>query len=472
MIEVAYNELLLETTFKPRGQHSFIEAWEFQDLQTRSGPDVIKEGSLSEDSIEDWLHRRGKFKAPASHATGECLGGLRLIITEHADLWTCTYPFGKLTFLKIMEAMKPPLSFLQGSREMAGSCIRSIKHDDASGVASFIGVVIKVPQANTGYGRIGTYCLAISHELSTGITSGLLVGEWDGHFARLLTRIRASVSQSPHPVFLPVLFYDDYVWRMQNRRNALEDQVVDLECRIGVTFTGRLEHMKPKDKLEDYSVLTALAHTCITSAIFFDFAVEFRCRFSGFLMKTIDSIQDLAPLNRKDGLLQDARKLKEWVELDTDAAESHKTVSEVFQKRAQVQANVLYSLIAQRDSKLNASIARDSKRVASASKRDSSAMKTIAFLTVVFLPGTFIASIFSTSMFNFHADGSDQKPTVSKYIWIYWLLTTVLTLIVIAMWLVWMRQKIRRHREEDRLAEKLLQFDDLKPSEMELKKEA
>jgi len=142
-------------------------------------------------------------------------------------------------------------------------------------------------------------------------------------------------------MLLPVLFYDDFVWRMRGRRNALGDQVVDLEHRTGVTFTGRLEHLKPRNKQEDYSVLTAQAHTCITSVIFFDYSVEFQCRFSGFLMKMIDSIQDLAPLNRKDGLLQDARKLREWVELDTDVAESHKTASEVLQKRAQVQANVV-----------------------------------------------------------------------------------------------------------------------------------
>jgi hypothetical protein len=45
----------------------------------------------------------------------------------------------------------------------------------------------------------------------------------------------------------------------------------------------------------------------------------------------------------------------------------------------------------QRDSLVNLEVARDSRRIAQASKRDSSAMKTIALLTMVFLPPTFVA---------------------------------------------------------------------------------
>jgi len=45
----------------------------------------------------------------------------------------------------------------------------------------------------------------------------------------------------------------------------------------------------------------------------------------------------------------------------------------------------------QRDSLVNLEVAKDSRRVAQASKRDSSAMKTLAVLTMVFLPATFVS---------------------------------------------------------------------------------
>jgi hypothetical protein len=61
------------------------------------------------------------------------------------------------------------------------------------------------------------------------------------------------------------------------------------------------------------------------------------------------------------------------------------------QRGAQTQLNVVYNFTAQRDSVLNLETAKVTKELAVASKRDGSAMKTIAVLTMVFLPGTFLA---------------------------------------------------------------------------------
>lgn len=51
----------------------------------------------------------------------------------------------------------------------------------------------------------------------------------------------------------------------------------------------------------------------------------------------------------------------------------------------------VFNLIAQLDGMVNIGLAKDSKEIAAASKRDSSAMKIVAVLTTFFLPGTFVA---------------------------------------------------------------------------------
>ena len=66
------------------------------------------------------------------------------------------------------------------------------------------------------------------------------------------------------------------------------------------------------------------------------------------------------------------------------------------QNRITLQLNVVYSLVAQRDSRSNLDVAINSASIARASKRDSSAMKAIAVITAFFLPGTFIAVMHST----------------------------------------------------------------------------
>lgn len=56
----------------------------------------------------------------------------------------------------------------------------------------------------------------------------------------------------------------------------------------------------------------------------------------------------------------------------------------------------------QKESKLNLEIASQQRRLAHATKRDGTAMKTLSLLGAIFLPGTFMASIFSMTFFDFN----------------------------------------------------------------------
>ena len=96
-------------------------------------------------------------------------------------------------------------------------------------------------------------------------------------------------------------------------------------------------------------------------------------------------------------------------------------------------------MIAQRDSRLNFSIATDSHKIAMASRKDSSAMKAIAILTIAFLPATAIATIFS--MNPFLAQAPDGSVVISSSFWIYWAVTIPLTVLVFVLWLLWLWRK-------------------------------
>jgi hypothetical protein len=115
------------------------------------------------------------------------------------------------------------------------------------------------------------------------------------------------------------------------------------------------------------------------------------------------------------------------------------------------QVQTVYSLIAQKDNRLNHSatrascqIASDSRRIAILTRRDSTDMRIIAAVTLVFLPGTFVATIFSTGLFDWDHDdhtpaGSDNDKDgggrmISKYIWVYFMLTGALTAAVLLAW--------------------------------------
>ena len=62
-----------------------------------------------------------------------------------------------------------------------------------------------------------------------------------------------------------------------------------------------------------------------------------------------------------------------------------------YNTRTQIRINLFFNLASQGDNKINIEIANTSKKIAEATLRDSSSMKTIATMTMIFLPGTFVS---------------------------------------------------------------------------------
>jgi hypothetical protein len=71
------------------------------------------------------------------------------------------------------------------------------------------------------------------------------------------------------------------------------------------------------------------------------------------------------------------------------------------EKMVQTQFTVLYNRIIQEDTKHTIEISESSRTIAVESKKDSSSMKTVAYLTLTFLPVTSVSAVFSTTLFNF-----------------------------------------------------------------------
>jgi hypothetical protein len=106
----------------------------------------------------------------------------------------------------------------------------------------------------------------------------------------------------------------------------------------------------------------------------------------------------------------------------------------------------LYNIIAQKESKLNLEMAAQQRRLAHASKRDSTAMKTLSLLGALFLPGTFLASIFSMTFFDFSGDAA---PYVSSDLWIYFVVTIPLTLAIVGSWWFMDKRREKQYAAED-----------------------
>ncbi|KAK8132129.1 hypothetical protein PG999_000302 [Apiospora kogelbergensis] len=123
--------------------------------------------------------------------------------------------------------------------------------------------------------------------------------------------------------------------------------------------------------------------------------------------------------------------------------------------------HVTNGLISKVESRLNAEISIQQHLLANASKRDSASMKTLTILGAVFLPGTFLSSMFSMPFFEFHgmphslsevypqsmipnSSWTDMNGPISNSLWIYFVLTIPLTVLVVWIW--WGVDKRMVHR--------------------------
>ncbi|KAK3615403.1 hypothetical protein LTR56_026611 [Elasticomyces elasticus] len=158
--------------------------------------------------------------------------------------------------------------------------------------------------------------------------------------------------------------------------------------------------------------------------------------------------------------------MREKIEQQKRYSEQVQRDLDLLPRRIKNQSKTISNFIIQRDNKLNISLAESNKKIAEESRRDnllnlemaaataqvaeqtrqdSAAMKTIAVLTLTFLPGTAIASFFSMTMFQWPF--RDDKQIASPYIYVYFVVTIPVTLLVYAFWLWWFKYSQRHYKK-------------------------
>ena len=312
--------------------------------------------------------------------------------------------------------------------------------------------MVKVPQKI----QIANYVLSLSYNLSTGWTTAFIHGDHvlaashseEDKSSTISEQIRALIAATSalwaHPLLLPTILLKNYKNRSEVFTRMLDDQVVSLEHSIGVTFAGRLSAVPQLPKVPsrgDMRKLTMGTHTVLTDIIFVSRVVAFNSKAAAYLLRTGDEINSQLPPQRRVSLLHPSRELRETAQHMEFSATSVQGFCANLKERVSSQIQVLYSISAQTDNRLSA-------RIAVSSGRDSTAMKTLAFITALFLPGTYTATLFSMSMFDWQASPSDAPSTsssssssstvgISNKFWIYWATTVPLTAAVVVGWRLW-----------------------------------
>ncbi|KAI1660408.1 glycoside hydrolase family 31 protein [Daldinia decipiens] len=117
-------------------------------------------------------------------------------------------------------------------------------------------------------------------------------------------------------------------------------------------------------------------------------------------------------------------------------------------ERAERLSTVLFALLTHEDSTTHADLADASRRIAEATRHDSSSMRTVAIMTMAFLPATFFAALFALPSLDWHAE-SVAGVVRNPGFWVYWAFTLPSTAIVFGLWLLLDRRKGGRGKDRN-----------------------
>ncbi|KAF2799065.1 hypothetical protein K505DRAFT_356955 [Melanomma pulvis-pyrius CBS 109.77] len=472
-----------EERFSERNGHRFVEIWDSSNDQKPT----YRSGELKGDEIAGWVNED-------TSANGLIQSGLRVLLSPKPTGKPSSgkLPFSRPTYRFLSHAWRIPSIFLRAVTQklsIVTQCAVASTY-----VSPNNSPTNSVPQK---YKRNGEeiskisddskcllvrgdidwtwdYTLLLTFDPTTRITYALIVGltavEIDLVHSYLSSpEVTSSPLLATHPMLLPVILLDlatddtssllkvriKSLGQIQqqtgmDRFNSLKSAAVAVGSRTSIGG-------KEKDRFELDLDAVMLRLTCLSDWVAaqrgFIGIQERVVDFVGRMMA--DSIPEVetADASSRDSVVTMFQERLAFVKESLLAAEQK---CQYLERSINAQVQTIYSLIGQKDNRLNilaanssCQIASDSRRIAILTRRDSTDMRIIAAVTLIFLPGTFVATVFSTGMFDWGSGDPTPSPnaggsgtdaghgrTVSGYIWVYFMLTGVLTLVVLIAWVL------------------------------------
>ncbi|TVY51394.1 hypothetical protein LCER1_G005876 [Lachnellula cervina] len=483
MLKARHDELLEHTFFSGSVASGSSDELQVVEMWKYAGAKKVKEGknfrhaSLPDHEVELWLAGEEKWKPLAPSAGAVLEGGIRLLFCERVNFRPPGFGMSREAYLAVEREFELPQGTLDAAFDYGGKFFKKFQYSTDNTLEK-ISFLLKAPQKMP----IANYLLALSHNISTGMTTALIheapivyttqrrhrdYHRFNIHVhdkkitqsSQIISRLQSSISQWANPMLLPIILMENHMIRSRLFAHDLDDQVVALERQTGVVFAGR--SVRPKElaiqpeQIPKVSIrkLTQDMHTLLTEIIFYERVLEWSFDCADSLQKCTRELSKSTLPESRTGLYESNRDILETIEYLAASRKSMSNFQRTSKERVQSQIGVLYSFTAQIDNSINA-------KIAVSSARDSSAMKTLALITTIFLPGTYIATLFSMSMFDWSSSSSsaaDNTDTVSKKFWIYWAVTIPLTLLVMILWrLWWLWQERLYQREVSEAVEKVM----------------
>jgi hypothetical protein len=306
-------------------------------------------------------------------------------------------------------------------------------------------------------GKTRGWELMLSHSFRTGITTGYAKGTESSDMVESVKHLMACARQVMHPLLLPIIILShDLSTKNDQKQREARDWLRRLEHAVSM----RNDIVETEGYVkQDYMDLDQINRDLVEchSQVLWKRPQAYQEIIDGIntAMKRFWDMAERDPASyggRGGEVDRLHRSMLGRLEFYSAKLKGTENYAHTTLERLTIQRAALYNIIAQKESKLNLEMAGQQRRLAHSSKRDSNSMKTLSLLGAIFLPATYLASVFSMTFFNFQngsGSGDNDGPVVAPSLWIYFVITIPLTLLIVCIWRIWDKRREKQYAEED-----------------------
>ncbi|KAG8666225.1 hypothetical protein FPOAC2_11326 [Fusarium poae] len=439
---------------------SYVEIFNYSDPFYN----VCEEHPLPDDEFHNFVNQTGAFAPPENpRPDTKLLSGVRLIVqknAKHPDTFlpkVISLPSEK--YGSMVRAMNLPHRGIETNSVVGPFFWCAHDQDDDDPHLQIIHRKSDVLKK----GRTRGWEMLLSHSFKTSITTGFIKGTPSSEIEKSLDHLKACADQVGHPILLPliILTYDlspendekqrkarHWLRRLENAvslRNEVEEQeqyfqngFIDIDglSRDLVECHGNVMWKRP----QAYEALVKEMEKAMETF-----------RFVWITLCPDAEKQSEAERKHRKEIEKLHRSMVSRLDFYKVKLKGLENYIHITLERLKVQREALYNIMSQREARLNLEIAGEQRRIAHASKRDSTAMKTLSLMGALFLPGTYLASVFSMTFFDFAADAD---PVISVELWVYFAITIPVTAIIVFCWMFIDKRRQEQHKKDDADLEK------------------
>lgn len=315
--------------------------------------------------------------------------------------------------------------------------------------------------------------ISLSYDTKLRFTNGLVTELDEVHEGLQVEDFKCMLDTCPelwpHPLLVPILLLDMLMNNLEAEILANIQSIKEIETEVSRLPSLDMDARPLAERANVTGLLTRLHNTLKTAIKLLDAAVWMDK--AAMMLNEIGDELDKTHNVGTDSLWVEMQAFLEDLGRITDHLKPDPVMT---QQRCMSQIDIVSPLhqlsrtLLTSVPKLNNKIAQEDNllaaRMAVSATRDSSAMKALAVITAIFLPGTYIATLFSMSMFNWQggsnsstsvasnasaaSDTSSSSKVVMSYIWIYCVISAVLTVVVILGWRLWWVTQDRNFRRD------------------------